>query len=71
MSGSVCLWNQLIRLSLQRIQEGHQTRYESMLLLQNTLEVAGAKGLEEQQQEVSGELVRAKKSELARDALGP
>lgn len=61
---------QRLRLSLQRIQDDHQTRHESILLLQNTLEVAGAQGLEEQQQEVSGELGRARKrqAELARRA---
>lgn len=61
---------QRLRLSLQRIQEDHQKRHESMLLLQNTLEIAGAQGLEEVQQEVSGELSRARKrkSELARRA---
>jgi DNA repair exonuclease SbcCD ATPase subunit len=61
---------QRLRLSLQRILEGHKKRHESILLLQNTLELAGAQGLEEQQQEVSGDLSRAKKrqSELARRA---
>ena len=61
---------QRLKLSLQRIQEDHQERHESILLLQNTLEVAGAQGLEEQQQEVTGELGRSRKrkSELARRA---
>lgn len=61
---------QRLRLSLQRIQEDHQKRHELMLVLQNTLEVAGAQGLEEEQQEMSGELSRARKrkSELARRA---
>jgi chromosome segregation ATPase len=59
-----------LKLSLQRIQEDHIKRHETILLLQNTLELAGAQGLEEQQQEVSGDLSRAKKrqSELARRA---
>ena len=61
---------QRLKLSLQRILEDHKKRHESILLLQNTLELAGAQGLEEQQQEVSGDLSRAKKrqSELARRA---
>jgi hypothetical protein len=52
---------------LQRIKEDHKKRHEKILLLQNTLELAGAQGLEEQQQEVSGDLHRAQKrnSELA------
>lgn len=59
-----------LKLSLQRILEDHKKRHESILLLQNTLELAGAQGLEEQQQEVSGDLSRARKrqSELARRA---
>lgn len=61
---------QRLKLSLQRVQEDHKKRHESILLLQNTLELAGAQGLEEQQQEVSGDLSRAQKrqSELARRA---
>lgn len=61
---------QRLKLSLQRIQDDHKKRHESILLLQNTLEVTGAQGLEEQQQEVSGSLSRAKKrqSELSRRA---
>jgi len=61
---------QRLRLSLQSIQDDHQKRHEAILVLQNTLEVAGAQGLEEQQQEVSGDLSRAekRKSELARRA---
>jgi hypothetical protein len=61
---------QRLKLSLQRVQEDHKKRHESILLLQNTLELAGAQGLEEQQQEVSGDLSRARKrqSELARRA---
>lgn len=61
---------QRLKLSLTRILEDHKKRHESILLLQNTLELAGAQGLEEQQQEVSGDLSRAKKrrSELARRA---
>jgi DNA repair exonuclease SbcCD ATPase subunit len=61
---------QRLKLSLQRILEDHKKRHESILLLQNTLELAGAQGLEEQQQEVSGDLSRARKrqSELARRA---
>ena len=59
-----------LKLSYQRIQEDHKKRHETVLLLQNTLELAGAKGLEEQQQEVSGDLSRAKKRqrEFARRA---
>ena len=59
---------QRLNLSLQRIKEDHKKRHEKILLLQNTLELAGAQGLEEQQQEVSGDLHRAqkRKSELAR-----
>lgn len=58
---------QRLNLSLQRIKEDHKKRHEKILLLQNTLELAGAQGLEEQQQEVSGDLHRAQKrnSELA------
>jgi hypothetical protein len=61
---------QRLKLSLQRVQEDHKKRHESILLLQNTLELAGAQALEEQQQEVSGDLSRARKrqSELARRA---
>lgn len=59
-----------LSLSLERIQQDHRKRHESILLLQNTLELAGAQGLEEQQQALSGELNRAqkRKSELARRA---
>lgn len=59
-----------LKLSYQRIQEDHKKRHETVLLLQNTLELAGAKGLEEQQQVVAGDLSRAKKrqSEFARRA---
>lgn len=58
---------QRLNLSLQRIKEDHKNRHETILLLQNTLELAGAQGLEEQQQEVSGDLHRAQKrqSELS------
>ena len=61
---------QRFKLSLQSMQEDHKKRHESILLLQNTLELAGAQGLEEQQQEVSGDLSRAQKrhGELARRA---
>ena len=61
---------QRLKLSLQSMQEDHKKRHESILLLQNTLELAGAQGLEEQQQEVSGDLSRAQKryGELARRA---
>ena len=61
---------QRLKLSLTRILEDHKKHHESILLLQNTLELVGAQGLEEQQQEVSGDLSWAKKrqSELARRA---
>lgn len=61
---------QRLKLSIQQLKESHKQRQDAILLLQNTLEITGAQGLEERQQELAGELERAKRrqSELARRA---
>jgi DNA repair exonuclease SbcCD ATPase subunit len=61
---------QRLKLSVQQLKESHKKRQDAILLLQNTLEITGAQGLEERQQELAGELERAtrRQSELARRA---
>lgn len=59
-----------LQTSLRSMQDANQKRREKILLLQNTLEVAGAQGLDERQQQLTGDLVRANRrvAELQRRA---
>lgn len=59
-----------LQTSLKSMQDGKQKRHEKILLLQNTLEVAGAQGLDERKQQLAGDWGRATRrvSELHRRA---
>ena len=59
-----------LQKSISQIQAQHQQRRERIMLLQNTLQVSGAQGLEEQHAALAGECERAQRrqSELERRA---
>ena len=50
-----------LQQSLQNLQQGQVKRREDMLVLQNTLELAGAQGLDEQLQQLQSKLTHGRK----------
>jgi hypothetical protein len=63
-----------LQRSIEQLTRSHQLRREQLLLLENTLQQAGAQGLEEQREALAGQLMQARRrhAELQRraDALG-
>ena len=59
-----------LQRSIEQVTRSHQQRREQLLLLENTLQQAGAQGLEEQREAVAGQLVQARRrhAELQRRA---
>ncbi|SDC45459.1 DNA repair exonuclease SbcCD ATPase subunit [Variovorax sp. CF079] len=59
-----------LRRSIDQLSRGHQQRREQILLLENTLQQAGAQGLEEQREALAGKLGQAERrhAELQRRA---
>lgn len=52
---------QRLQRSIEQMERAHQQRREQILLLENTLQQAGAQGLEEQREAAAGELSRAQR----------
>jgi len=61
---------QRLQRSIEQLEHQHRQRREQILLLENTLQQAGAQGLEEQRDAAAGELARAQRrqDELQRRA---
>lgn len=59
-----------LQRSIEQVTRGHQQRRDQLLLLENTLQLSGAQGLEEQREAVAGQLVQARRrhAELQRRA---
>ena len=59
-----------LQRSIEQLTRGHQLRREQLLLLENTLQQAGAQGLEEHREAVAGQLSQARRrhAELQRRA---
>ncbi|MDP9928390.1 AAA family ATPase [Variovorax paradoxus] len=59
-----------LQRSIEQLTRSHQLRREQLLLLENTLQQAGAQGLEEQREALAGQLMQARRrhAELRRRA---
>lgn len=59
-----------LQRSIEQLTRSHQLRREQLLLLENTLQQAGAQGLEEQREALAGQLMQARRrhAELQRRA---